>query len=71
MTAAGGPGGVATPRVVLVDLPTRFIPPSPTVGNLRNRVDIMNVTVGGTCVVRDHELALDALPGKPVRAAPR
>ena len=32
---------------------------------------IAHVIVGGTFVVRDHQLLPDALPGRPVRASPR
>ena len=32
---------------------------------------IAHVIVGGTFVVRDHQLVPDAMPGRPVRASPR
>ena len=41
------------------------------VASTRPSSGIAHVIVGGTFVVRDGELVLDALPGKPVRAAPR
>jgi cytosine/adenosine deaminase-related metal-dependent hydrolase len=41
------------------------------VASTRPSSGIAHVIVGGTFVVRDRELVLDARPGQPVRAAPR